>query len=171
MTRLRRIAARLPGVREPVEVRFFVIVGAWALVLGIIYWFVSYEPAGTILLLALAAACLLAAGRLAWVARSVRRRPAAGVTGADASDYGVDEWPDRPFAEDEIRLPDETLAPLAVGLGIATCLTGTVFGLAPVAVGILPLVWGAWAWLHAAGDEWEAVDRSPGRRPDGESRG
>jgi hypothetical protein len=64
---------------------------------------------------------------------------------------------DRPFSDESGRIPDETLAPFAVGLGVAVAATGLVFGVAPVVVGLLPLSWGAWTWLTAAGEELAAT--------------
>jgi hypothetical protein len=66
---------------------------------------------------------------------------------------------DRPFVDETGRIPDATLAPFAVGLGLALAATGLVFGLAPVIVGVLPLAWGAWRWLTAARDELTATDQ------------
>jgi hypothetical protein len=73
-------------------------------------------------------------------------RPGAGTGGVD-----------RPFLDERGRLPDETLAPLAVGLGAAVAATGAIFGPAPVVVGVLPLAWGAWAWLQGASEELAAT--------------
>jgi hypothetical protein len=41
---------------------------------------------------------------------------------------------------------------------VALAATGFVFGLAPVVVGLLPLAWGAWTWLTAAGEELTATE-------------
>jgi hypothetical protein len=65
---------------------------------------------------------------------------------------------DRPFVDELGRLPDASIAPFAVGLGAAVAATGLVFGPAPVIVGLLPFLWGAWAWLGAAGEELRATD-------------
>jgi hypothetical protein len=42
---------------------------------------------------------------------------------------------------------------------VAVAATGLVFGVAPVVVGLLPLSWGAWTWLTAAGEELAATRR------------
>ena len=58
---------RLPLADQPQETRFFLIICGWAAALGIIYWFVSYEVAGTALLAGLA----LASGLIsAWLIRA-----------------------------------------------------------------------------------------------------
>jgi hypothetical protein len=66
---------------------------------------------------------------------------------------------DRPFQDEVDRLPDPTLAPFAVGLGVALIVLGTVFGLAPVAVGVLSFLWGASMWFSAARDELDATEQ------------
>ena len=111
--------SRLPFADQPQETRFFLLIAGWAGALGVIYWFVSYEVAGTVLL--------------------------AGV--------------DRPFLDEEGRLPAPTLAPFAVGLGVALAALGPVFGIAPVAVGAVSFLWGAGTWFAAAREEFNAQKR------------
>ena len=154
---------KLPLADQPQETRFFLIIAAWAGALAIIYWFVSYEVAGTALLAGLALAggvisvSLIRARRLA-----ARRPPAAGTPDltADRKDPsgGGAGGVDRPFLDESGRLPDPTIAPFAVGLGISLAILGPVFGLAPVAVGVLSFLWGASLWLRAARDELDAAD-------------
>jgi hypothetical protein len=153
---------RLPLAHQPQETRFFLIITGWAGALGIIYWFVSYEVAGTVLLAGLA----LASGAIsAFLIRGRRRAlqrveagsgpPDLNPARTDASGGGT-AGVDRPFLDETGRLPDATIAPFAVGLGIALAALGPVFGLAPVAVGILSFLWGASMWLAAARDELDA---------------
>ena len=138
--------SRLPFADQPQETRFFLLIAGWAGALGVIYWFVSYEVAGTVLLAGLA----LATGALSvWLIRSQRVRP-QGDSGSAA---------DRPFLDEEGRLPAPTLAPFAVGLGVALAALGPVFGLAPVAVGAVALLWGAGTWFGAAREEFDAQKR------------
>jgi hypothetical protein len=154
---------RLPLADQPQETRFFLLIAGWAGGAGIIYWFVSYEVAGTALLAGLA----LASGVMSiWLIRARRlaaRRPADSGAPAitadrvDASGSGT-AGVDRPFLDESGRLPDPTLAPFAVGLGIALAVLGPVFGLAPVAVGVLSFLWGASLWLRAARDELDAEE-------------
>jgi hypothetical protein len=154
----------LTAADEPQEVRFFLLLSAFGIVVGVIYWFVAYESAGTVLLLGFGAATGLIALRLAVdpASRQVRERaqavavdtiPAGEGTGAGTG--GVD----RPFLDETGRLPDETIAPFAVGAGVAIAATGLIFGPAPVIVGLLPLAWGAWAWLSGARVELDAQER------------
>ena len=141
---------RLPFADQPQETRFFLIIGGWAGALGIIYWFVSYEVAGTTLLAGLA----LASGVISvWLIRA-RRQALRRSAESGPSDIAAD----RPFLDESGRLPDPTLAPFAVGLGIALVVLGPVFGVAPVAVGAVSFLWGASQWLRAARDELDPED-------------
>jgi hypothetical protein len=157
-----RRLGRLLGFDQPQEIRFFLVIAGWGLLTGIVYWFVSYEPAGTVLLLGLAAAGGLIAVRLI----AVRRAGAARAR--TSADTELDPWRedasaggtggiDRPFDDPRGVIPDPTLAPFAVGLGAALIATGPVYGLATVAVGALPLLWGTVAWLAAARGEYETA--------------
>jgi hypothetical protein len=153
----------LTAADQPQEVRFFLLLSAFGIVVGIIYWFVSYESAGTVLLLAFGAATGLIGVRLVTdpASRRVRDRvrvrdadPIPGEEGTGGGTGGVD----RPFLDETGRFPDETIAPFAIGLGIAVAATGLIFGPAPVAVGVLPFAWGAWAWLSGARAELDAQE-------------
>jgi hypothetical protein len=123
---------------DPAETKFFLFLSAFALVIGAIYWFVSYEPAGSVLLLAFG----VATGLMGVV---LHRTGRPGV--------------DRPFLDEAGRFPSETPAPLAVGAGIALMSLATIFGPAPLLVGLLPFGWGAWAWLSRARAELDAQPR------------
>jgi hypothetical protein len=154
----------LTAADQPQEVRLFLLLAVFGLAVGVIYWFVSYESAGTVLLLGFGAATGLIGLRLAVdpASRVVRER--ARVTAADTIPRGEGTGAgtggvDRPFLDESGRLPDETIAPFAVGLGVAVAATGLIFGLAPVAVGLLPFAWGAWAWLSGARSELDAQER------------
>jgi membrane associated rhomboid family serine protease len=125
-------------LRDPAETRFFLFLAAFALVTGAIYWFVSYEPAGSVLLLAFGAA--------------------TGVMGVVLHRTGR-PGVDRPFLDETGRLPSETPAPLAVGAGLALMALAFIFGPAPLLVGLLPCAWGAWTWLGRARAELDAQAR------------
>jgi hypothetical protein len=139
---------RVVGFRAT-ETRVFLLMAVFGIVVAAIYWFVSYEVAGTVLLAGFGLASAVIAGKLARD-RTSRRALPEGRAGDDARD--------RPFADESGRLPDTTIAPFAVGAGIALASTGLVFGLAPVIVGALPLGWGAWTWLTSANEELEATE-------------
>lgn len=164
-----RLLRRLLGFDEPQEIRFFLYVGAFGVVIGIVYWFLSYEVAGTVLLIGFGAANGIVGARLAAapVAGLVRhragdpgRRADAGPGAADVTGGGT-AGIDRPFLDESGRLPSPTLAPFAVGLGVAAAATGAIFGPALLVVGLLPFAWGAWTWLHRASAELDAVQDAP----------
>ena len=163
MTVLRRLIA----ADEAQETRVFLLMAAFGAIVAAIYWFVSFEPAGTILLAGFGVATGVIAARLAAdpASKRLRRRGAAdraAVGGSPAAEVdssgGGTRGIERPFLDESGRLPDATIAPFAVGLGVALAATGFVFGLAPVVVGLLPLAWGAWTWLTAAGEELTATE-------------
>ena len=135
--------ARLLRATAPAEARFFLFLGAFGLVLALVYWLVSYELAGTILL----AGFGLGAGLLG--VRLRIERPL--VPAADATEDA------RPFRDDPGRLPGETLAPLALALGVALALTAVVFGVWLLIAGLVPIAWGGWTWLRGARDELAAT--------------
>src|SRR5262245_26216214 len=154
MRRLRRLL----GFDEPQETKFFFVIAAWGILVAVVYWFVTHEPAGTVLLGGLGLASGVVAARLVIAARTLDLRqptppPAEPADGQDGSAPGTGGI-DTPFAATG-RVPDPTLAPLAVGLGVALVALGPVFGLAPVALGVVPLVWGGVLWLGAARDEFD----------------
>ena len=168
-----KVLRRLVAADEAQETRFFLTMAVFGFVVAAIYWFVSYESAGTILLGGFGLATAVIATRLAAdpVSRRLRRggQTRSAGSGAAAARPASEDVPetdvagggtggiDRPFGDETGRLPDATIAPFAVGLGLAVAATGLIFGLAPVVVGLLPLAWGAWTWLAAAGDELVAT--------------
>ena len=156
---------------HPQETRFFLFVGAFGVVLAIVYWVLTYELAGSTLLLGFG----VGAGLLGFAL--LRSRPRAVALAArrgrreEGSDPGS-ELPegtdpdvagggaggiDTPFDDPSGRLPDETLAPLSLGLGLALAVTALVFGPWLLVAGLLPLAWGAWTWLAGARDELDAT--------------
>jgi hypothetical protein len=155
---------------HPQETRFFAFLGVFGLVLAAIYWFLTYEVAGTILLFGFGAgAGLLAIGLYrsrpgavaVGVARGVADPPtvASQVAGGDAGDVpgGGTGGVDTPFETPLGRLPGETLAPLSLGLGVALSITAVVFGPWLLVAGLVPIAWGAWTWYTAARDELRAT--------------
>ena len=158
---------RLLAVTAPAEARFFLFVGGFGLVLAAIYWIVSYELAGTVLLAGFGLGAALLGIRLR-IERPVRAAEASpdGTTapGLDTPGDGA-----TPFRDETGRLPGDTLAPLALGLGIALGVTAVVFGPWLLVAGIVPLAWGAWTWLAGAGDELAATIADEARTPRGQA--
>ncbi|MFL5680743.1 MAG: hypothetical protein ACJ77B_09095 [Chloroflexota bacterium] len=150
---------------EPQEARFFALLSAFGLIVAVVYWFVSYETAGTVLLVGFGLATGVMALRLILdpSSRFVRRRARDDDAAEREGPGGGTGDVDRPFLDEAGRLPDETIAPFAVGLGVALAATALIFGAAPAIVGLLPFLWGAWAWLSGADAELEAQELSDDR--------
>jgi len=92
--------------------RIFVGVGTFIAVIGVVYWFASYEVAGTTML-ALASALALFCGVFL---RLQERRP------APAHSAGPGDVEDGPY------LPTASIWPFAIGLSAALALNGLVVG-------------------------------------------
>lgn len=172
---------------HPQETRFFAFMGVFGLVLAAIYWFLTYEAAGTILLFGFGAGAgllgiALYRSRPRAVAEAVagdarRDHTSAGsqLAAGDAGDVagGGAGGVDTPFETPLGRLPGETLAPLSLGLGVALAITAVVFGPWLLVAGLVPMAWGAWTWYTAARDELRATvatDAVPAPRPAAASR-
>jgi hypothetical protein len=181
---MRRLLRRLTAAGQAQETRVFLLMAVFGLAVGTVYWFVSYETAGTVMLLGFGLATGIIGLRLAAApgSKGIRRAERrAGSTSDARAEGGADlagggtAGIDRPFLDEHGRFPDDTIAPFAVALGVAVAATGFIFGPAPLIVGLLPFAWGAWTWLGASGDELRAtVGPGEGRaRPalSGDSRG
>lgn len=152
---MRRILGPI-GASSPTEARVFEGISAAALVVAVVYWFVSYEVAGTVLLGGFA----VAAGVIGLLLANAGSDWRASESGVGARD------PDRPFLDERGRIPSPTLAPFAVGIGAAIALLSLVFGPAPLLVGALPLAWGAADWLRRASAELDAHEARPPAAPE-----
>jgi hypothetical protein len=142
----------------PEEVRFVGRLAAYGLLIGVVYWFVAYEVAGTVLLIAFGLATGFATVVFALDARRKRhgplpRRPLEWL--ALSTD---EEAP--PFADDPGAIPLGSSAPLEFGFGAAVASLGLVFGAWLVALGMVPLVIGAAGWLRDAMAEYRATVRA-----------
>lgn len=122
------------------ELRFFVRIALFALVAGTVYWFVSYEWAGTFLFGFVALGAVFFAVAVGVLIRGARPRPAggrnalAGVANRTlgfAEHQGDDDEP--PLSVGDEPIPPSSIWPLAAAL-------------AAVLVGV-GLVFGPWFWL------------------------
>jgi len=139
----------------PEEIRFFVRTALFGGVLGLIYWVVSNEAAGTILLLAFG----LAGAFLAIVIVRLLRGQGRRVGGAPWRWLSLDPDPSPPVGNEPRRYPTGSIAPLTAGLGLSVAAMGAIYGPAFI-VGSLPLLLGgALMWLRAANVEWRANAR------------
>lgn len=123
----------------------------FGLVVGVVYWFLTYETAGTVLLIGFGVASTLATISL-WTAPP-RSALQAGLADGDQPAGGTDE-----------RIPAPAFAPLIVGAGVAISALGLALGPLILPIGIVVGAIGGRYWLEAAIAEAEAGgDRLEGR--------
>ncbi len=115
------------------EIRFFIRVALFTIVIATIYWFVSYEEAGTALLAGIIASAVFFTGLVATRVRAARsgRKTVKGLVGFDES--GRDD----PLALAEDTFPAASAWPVVASVAAVL-----------VAVG---LVYGPWLWIPGAG--------------------
>jgi Cytochrome c oxidase subunit IV len=119
----------------------------FGVVVGVAYWFVSYETAGTIMLLGFGVASAVASISL-WA------KPSRSALEASLLDGEVPAgWADE-------RIPAPGFAPLIVGAGVAITALGLALGPLILPVGFVVAVIGGRYWLEAAMRESEAGDRT-----------
>ncbi len=111
------------------EARIFLGVAAFFVVIGVVYWFVSYENAGAVMLAASAVMGLLAGGSIWFLSRHapIRAEDRADATIADGTGT-VDVF------------PTHSVWPFAVGLSAALMASGFAFGAWLVLIGVGALV-------------------------------
>jgi cytochrome c oxidase subunit IV len=127
-------------------------VSVFGLVAGTIYWFLSYEPLGTVALLLLGAGPGFAALYIIQQHRSRGAEPGslretlrrfAGIPPPD---------PPGPKALDDRDLgvlPLPSIWPFAASLGLAVALSGLIFGLWLVILGLGVALYSGWGWIAA----------------------
>jgi len=113
--------------------------------IGVAYWILTYEVAGSVLLVGSA----LASTFVAVVLR-------LGLRGQDMVAEGSSEVrPDGPFGDESGVLPAPTAAPLGVAFGLALVVLGLVFTGALVLAGAILVLLASREWLRAAMSEAE----------------
>ena len=136
----------------PEEVWFFARLAAYGWVVGIAYWFLTYEPVGSLLLTVLG----LASTVLTLLLERSRRRaghPSSGPPSLHRADL------EGPFGSPIGRLPSPTFAPLEVGIGLAIASLSLAFGAWLAIAAVLPLLGGVLSWLRSAEREAAATQR------------
>jgi hypothetical protein len=151
------------------EVRFFGRIALFAVLIGTVYWFVSYEAAGTVMLLGFGLATGVAFVLLRRGERAAGLPASAGGEGsAGAPDS---RRPDGPFGDESSPVPTRSAAPLTVGVGVALIALGAAFGPWFALAGLLPLLIGAADWLGAANRELDRQRPRAGEPGAGEPGG
>jgi hypothetical protein len=135
------------------EAKVFARMSIFGIVVGGAYWFLTYEVAGTVLLLGFG----LAAG-LATVANFIRSRRARADDVAGGEVAG---------AESAEPLPEPGWAPLVISLGVGGLALGAAFGPWLTIAGLLVAIAGGASWLSAAIREARSAHASRPPDPDG----
>jgi Cytochrome c oxidase subunit IV len=127
-------------------------VSVFGLVAGAVYWFLSYEPLGTVALLLLGVGPGFAGLFIMWHRRGEDRR-----TGSLPETLRVfaglpKEDPPGPRSlesQDVAVLPLPSIWPFAASLGLAVALSGFIFGLWLVILGLGVALYSGWGWIAA----------------------
>jgi len=142
----------------PEELRFLMRSGLYGLVIGGIYWFVSYEWVGTLMLVGVG----IATGAL-WLIASAQLRVHGQRPSGRPWSWLLLPQPDQSGMSDESgRLPGHSAAPLTVGFGLALAGLGLVFGPALIIAAAVPIVVGLRAWLISGMAEYAALEAASG---------
>ena len=138
------------------EAAILLRVSVFGFVAGGVYWFLSYEPLGTVGLLLLGAGPGFAGLILL---QEQRHRGGSGESRADEIRRFAGLPPDDPPGPSDLEaddlgvLPLPSIWPAGVGLGLAILLTGLIFGLWLVVLGVAVLAFCGWGWLASANRE------------------
>jgi hypothetical protein len=122
-----------------VEWRLFAGAGVFFTITGTIYWFASYEDAGTVLLGLAVAAVLMVAGWLLFQARRVGMRPEDRADATVADGAGEVDY-----------FPSSSVWPLVVAAGAVVCANALAFGIWLGVGGVLLLLAGVVGYAYEA---------------------
>jgi Cytochrome c oxidase subunit IV len=144
------------------DVTLFARMAAFGLIVGAVYWFLTYEVAGTVLLSTFGLASAIAGIAVFVGSRRLRRTE----TEATPADNAV------PATADVEPLPRPGWAPLGIALGLGAVAIGAAFGPWLAIAGALLAIRSAKSWLDAAVRETdEARRRSTDAEPAGRRSG
>lgn len=133
------------------ELRFFLRVAIYGVVITAVYWFVSYDWAGTVLLVA----STLAVATVVAVAAAFARRALRGRPGSPLATLGRwllltdpgGEAGEQPLATGLDPLPRSSSWPLLAAAAATLIALGLVFGPWLTLPGVALLAWTAWGWV------------------------
>ena len=112
------------------ESRFLLGAGSFGVLVGVVYWFLSYEDAGFVMLAFMGLASALIGGYLLYRGSATRRAE----DDPDA-DYGA-------YAGEEVgRFSTGSIWPLVMGIGTALALQGFIFGAWLLGFGLVVFAW------------------------------
>jgi len=125
------------------EVRFFVRIALFTMVIGTIYWFVSYEEAGTVLFAGIVASALTFALVIGLRVGAALR----GGRGIKALLGFEDSGEERPLNLDEDAWPGASMWPAGAALAFTLIGVGLVYGPWLWIPGLAVALSAAWGWL------------------------
>lgn len=129
------------------ELRFFIRIGLFTVVIAAIYWFLSYEEAGTWLLAGTVAGVVLFVATIALHVRSTRR----GGRGIKDLLGFAENGPESPLVLDEDAFPRSSAWPAVVSLAAVLVGVGLIYGAWLWVPGVSLGLAGAWGWLTESG--------------------
>jgi len=119
------------------ELRFFLRTAAYTGLIGTIYWFVSYEVAGTVLLAALFVAAVAFAAVAATTSPASRHPTGEGSRVARVAGFAEDPDAPAPLELEEDLFPTQSPWPAGMALALTLVTLGAVYG--------------PWLWVPGAG--------------------
>ena len=138
------------------EARVFLGITAFFVLIGVIYWFTSYEDAGAVMLAASAGMGVIAGGAILLLSRGAPARPEDDPHATLAEGAGtVDVF------------PTQSIWPFAVGLSGAVAASGFAFGAWLVLIGTGALAVSLVCWILQS--RREHLPGEPAHHGDGES--
>jgi hypothetical protein len=132
------------------EVRVFFGVTAFFVVIGVVYWFTSYETAGSVMLAASALMGLVAGGSIWLLSRHADIRP------EDRRDAEIADG-----AGPVGIFPMQSIWPFAVGLSAAVFASGFAFGVWLILVGGVTFVLALFGYIAEARNATLPSERAP----------
>ena len=127
----------------PEEIRFFVRVALFTVVITAIYWFVSYEEAGTVLLGGIFAGALIFSGLVLAAVRGARPRTR---NPKHLIGFG-DDAEEQPLELTEDVFPTMSSWPIVLSLGAGLIGVGLIYGAWLWIPGAALAATAAWGWL------------------------
>ena len=123
------------------ESRFLLGAGAFAVAVGVVYWFISYEDAGFVLLTLMGVASALIGGYLLYRGARLNR-----------SEDDPDAEPGGEAGAIVGRFSSGSIWPLVMGVGTALALQGFIYGAWLVGFGAVLFIWAAVGFMLESRD-------------------
>jgi hypothetical protein len=140
------------------ELRLFLRNGLYILSAVVVYWFASYEWAGTVMMAILGIAAITFVTIMGRIVRSSTDEitdrslsPFQRLLETPTRLFGFEEHAGaahaEPLALDEGEMPHGSIWPLITVLGVFSTTIGFIFGMWFILVGVGLAAWGMWGWI------------------------